>query len=1559
MNLMSKHSRLLFVAVLLMMTAVTSAGQVNTVKPGEPVERHLSGDQKFREWSHDLPTSDDVKRIKVCRMETVCKMRYREGQTPRARVRNLVTPLRHEDETAPIPEAFTRQVRHVLENLRDKHGVTVRFIGYTDDAPLTERDESTYGDHLSLSKAQAQRIAFAMQSTLGLPASVVESDGRGESRPIASNKTAQGRMLNRRIEVEFWYDDPLQTLPEEPQICPGDNQEMATKVYDPSWGSISKIELANGQPIIPPGLAGDLRRALTDIADRPNARLRFVGYTKNERLDRRSASVYGDAIGLSVARARRTMDIVMHDPLLTGAKSEHEGRGYVQSDDIVNTGFTQGDESFVRVQVVYDEPLAMDDYEGVDITRMNQELRPKSPFALDVMHITVDGKPIDDPGRSSSDIQRCTDVELDKASIQLRFDNLDSQPRLGVAADPVAVGPSADSTPPDVRFRMYTNYSSFIARSEIRIFEHDQSSQATPLAIVSVDGEELAKWQPAAELFDDPALELKYLLRVYDRKGAFDETAMRPLLLHPDRVGLATSARSDSPLSQEKAATSDTQAQSSSKPAVASDSMRASDKLLAVYGESQLALHRISVNGGTVKVQGRGIQPDHTVWVAGRHIPVDSKGNFIAEEIIPSGTQTVEVAVLDPAGNGSLYLRDLEFKRRDFFYVGMADLTLSKHSASGDINLLAANNPQEPWNSSLDGRLAFYLDGKLNERWRLTASADTGEGQVKNLFSNFMDKSPTELFRRIDPDYYYPTFGDDGVVKETAPTSGKFFVKASHDHGYGMWGNFKVSYGGSDLAKVDRGLYGGNVHYTSEATTSFGERKAAVDGFAGEPGTLPSYEQFLGTGGSLYYLHHQDILKGSETVSVEIHDKTSGIVTGVVNLKNTTDYDIDYLQGRVLLAQPLSSTADDNLLVRSSGLSGDQAYLVVRYEYTPGFDELNEIAAGGQGHFWVNDHVRLGLTANSNHGDDNSNLGAADLTLRMSSDSWFKLQAARSDGVVSSALQSGDGGYIFSSTGTQLSSDAKAGAYRADLSLGMKDLFAAGQGRVTLYTQNLDAGYSAPGQETTYDTRFYGGTLKMPITRRLSVTAKGDQKIQDLGLETRAIELNVVSKLTRKWSLSAGVRNDLRVDRSTVVVLTQEQGERTDAVTQLAFDPHTTWRSYGFVQDTVASSGSRSKNGRIGLGGSYRPMERFKIDAEVSGGDLGPGGKLGTTFLASERTRLYLNYALENERTDNGQQVRSGNLVSGAKTRLTDSSSIYVEERYQDQNSTAGLTHATGIQFAVNEHWNLGATAEIGKLHDSTTYAITNRKAGGMRLGYGGHVFQLSNAVEYRRDNVEQTDTSYIRQTTWLFRNNFKLKLTSDWRMIGKLDYSTSDSSLGDFYNGGYTEGVIGYAYRPVRNDRMNLLAKYTYFYNVPTTDQLGAQSSSSSSEFVQKSHIAALDITYDLTPRWSIGGKYAYRLGEMSLDTTELNFFDNTAQLVILRVDRRFRKDWEGMVEVRTLDLPNIKQRRSGFLAGVYRYLGKNMKVGVGYNFTDFSDNLTDLKYNHQGLFINFIGAK
>ena len=774
----------------------------------------------------EVVVEHEAKTVKVCRMETVCKLRYVEGHAKRARVQNLVAPLYYADEGIDVSPQFVESVAEALGNLADKDNVAVRFVGFTDGLPLTGRTERIYGNHTGLSKARARRVALAVQDALDLPSDMLQSDGRGTERPLASNDTAQGRALNRRVEVEFWYDDPLQELPDEPQLCPGDaGAEMVTRVYDPPWGSISHIEFADGHPVIPDGLEGALRRALAEVADKTNPRLRFVGYTRNERLERRTASVYGDDIGLSASRARRTMEQVAGQMALEPGEAEFEGRGFVHADDVVNAGFVQGETSHVAVQVVYDELAILDDYEGVDITRMTRELSPENPLGLNMMRITVDGEPIDDPKRSSSDIQRCTDVALAGADIQFRYDNLRSSPRLAVMAEPSRIDVTADDDgyrhASPVRFRMYTNYSHFIDRAEIRVFRTGQSLESLPLEVVPLDIEGVAEWRALPDDFRAPGDELAYVLRVYGEDNNFDETRPQPLwVVYGDTPPADATEVEDEPI------------------------------LLSAYGENSLGLHNIGLSSGTVSVHGNNVPQGHEVWVAGRPIPVDENGSFVAEEILPQGQHTVEVAVLDKEGAGDLYLRDMEFENNDWFYVGMADLTLSANDAGGPMELLQGENSQYRYDSNVDGRLAFFVNGKFGDHWKVTASADTREGPVEDLFSNFLSKSPESLFRRIDSDYYYPTYGDDSTVQELAPTMGKFFVRVANDDNYGQWGNFKVAYMNNELARVDRGLYGANAHFESDGATEFGDKRFAFDAFAAEPGTVGSREEFRGTASS-------------------------------------------------------------------------------------------------------------------------------------------------------------------------------------------------------------------------------------------------------------------------------------------------------------------------------------------------------------------------------------------------------------------------------------------------------------------------------------------------------------------------------------------------------------------------------------------------------------------------------------------------------------------------------------------------------------------------------------
>jgi hypothetical protein len=1259
-------------------------------------------------------------------------------------------------------------------------------------------------------------------------------------------------------------------------------------------------------------------------------RLRFIGHIANERLDRRAAMIYGDDIGLSAARARRVMESITPQLGPEASQAEFEGRGYVQTDDVVNAGFVEAATSRVDVQVVYDEQAVLDDLDGMNLQRLTREVDTANPYAINLMRITVDGKPVDDPARAVPDVERCIDVALEKADVQFKYDNLQLKPRLNVTAWPNTVRFQDDGSGGNrVQFRLYSNYPAFIERAEVRLFASGAALRDTPLAVLPVDKAGRAEWQAAFENHQAPGRELKYLLRVYDKAGHYDETAEQTLWVVDQAYDKTTGTDAEK-------------------------------ELLVGYGENRLAQQHIPLQGGTIKVHGTKIPAGRQVFVAGRATPVSEKGEFVIEEILPAGLHTVEVAVLDGEGNGELFLRDLELEKSDWFTVAIADVTASLSDTNGPADLMQPEGGHTDDDLAVDGRLAFYTRGKFGNDWQLTASADTLEGPVEDLFSNFMQKSPDAMFRRIDPDYALPTYGDDSTMEEDAPTLGKFYLKLRQGDDYGLWGNFKVGYTDNSLAHVDRTLYGANVHWQSTALTGFGEQKMLIDGFAADPGTVAGRDEFRGTGGSLYFLRHQDVLQGSERVRIEVRDKVSGLVLGVKNLTPALDYDIDYLQGRLLLNEPLSATSADGLLVASDVGSGNEVYLVTRYEYSTGFDDVGNLSAGGRVHYWVGDFMKIGLTANdSSEAGNASGLAGTDLTLRKSAQTWVRAELSKSEGEGSTAFASDDGGYNFGQApsgalpGAAESLSAEASRFEASLDL--KDVHDKAKGTLTAYQQSVDAGYTAPGLITSKDTEQVGAALKLPVTDTVGLRARIDSREQTQGLVTDAAELDVEVRVNPHWQVSTGLRQENREDNSPVVPLTQVQGERSDLVLRADYDSRGRWTVFGFVQDTVSASGNQEDNGRVGTGGAWRATDRLKVNAEVSSGDLGEAAKAGTEYLVSDRSNVYLNYALENERSDNGVRAQRGSASTGVRSRWSDTTSVYLEEKYSFGDVPTGLTHATGIDLAPNDRWNYGASLDVGTLRDNLTGAELERQALGLKAGYSHQAVTFASSLEVRLDDRENPDLSREERTTWLTRNSLKYQLTPDWRLIGKLNYSESKSSLGEFYDGNFMEAVLGYGYRPVTHDRLNTLVKYTYFYNLPAADQVTIVNTAA--EFVQKSHIASLDAVYDLNPRWSVGGKYAYRLGQVSQDRANPQFFDSRASLTILRADWHVIRHWDVMVEARQLELPDAGDSKSGMLVAGYRHLNEHVKFGAGYNFTTFSDDLTDLDYDHQGFFINLVG--
>jgi outer membrane protein OmpA-like peptidoglycan-associated protein len=94
-----------------------------------------------------------------------------------------------------ISESSYSGLNFVASFLKENPSVTVKVDGHTDNIGPAEYNKD-------LSERRAKSVADYIISK-GVDANRVSTQGFGFSRPIASNKTAQGRAKNRRTELTF------------------------------------------------------------------------------------------------------------------------------------------------------------------------------------------------------------------------------------------------------------------------------------------------------------------------------------------------------------------------------------------------------------------------------------------------------------------------------------------------------------------------------------------------------------------------------------------------------------------------------------------------------------------------------------------------------------------------------------------------------------------------------------------------------------------------------------------------------------------------------------------------------------------------------------------------------------------------------------------------------------------------------------------------------------------------------------------------------------------------------------------------------------------------------------------------------------------------------------------------------------------------------------------------------------------------------------------------------------------------------------------------------------
>ena len=173
---------------------------------GESVERHLSSDEAITQWTHD----PDLLNPEAGDMLVATQVTKEEVET--VKLQNVIPPIRFESGVADIPPRYVESLRKVLDGMRERRNVRLHLVGHADDQALSDALARRYGDNAGLSRERAGEVAEFLQARLNLASrSRFHMSGPAIRKPIATNATAEGRALNRRVEVEVWYDETRRT----------------------------------------------------------------------------------------------------------------------------------------------------------------------------------------------------------------------------------------------------------------------------------------------------------------------------------------------------------------------------------------------------------------------------------------------------------------------------------------------------------------------------------------------------------------------------------------------------------------------------------------------------------------------------------------------------------------------------------------------------------------------------------------------------------------------------------------------------------------------------------------------------------------------------------------------------------------------------------------------------------------------------------------------------------------------------------------------------------------------------------------------------------------------------------------------------------------------------------------------------------------------------------------------------------------------------------------------------------------------------------------------------
>ncbi|MEZ4648043.1 MAG: hypothetical protein R3E97_04510 [Candidatus Eisenbacteria bacterium] len=937
-----------------------------------------------------------------------------------------------------------------------------------------------------------------------------------------------------------------------------------------------------------------------------------------------------------------------------------------------------------------------------------------------------------------------------------------------------------------------------------------------------------------------------------------------------------------------------------------------------------------------------------------------------------------------------------------FFLIALADGVVGRMKTTGD---LAGAGAEERNETYTEGRLSYYLEGTIAGKVMIRSHFDTRSRPLDDLFTDLDTYDEARLLTYLDPDESYPVFGDQSTGGRAADAPGKFYLAVESEVAELLYGSYPVQWTGAELSSYRRVLHGARVRLRSPVQPEY---RTEVEAFLAEDERIQSEVRLAGTGGSLYYLPHEDIVEGSEIVTLVVRHDQTGLPLAEIPATRGVDYQIRYPEGRIWFEAPVPSVTGSGRLLGSELLPGHPVEVHVVYETAdPGRDGT---VAGIRATQQLGRHLTLGGTyVRERLGTKRNELIGLDAEIRLP---YSRLVAewASSDQADSLGWASSDGGLGFSeiTPGPAQRAEAWKVAGEFDVAGALGGRY---QLRTSAYVRRIESGFrtgdgwaaggaelssgSALGAWAGGSSTARGSAFGAPLVGLGSTGtsvggaslggAFGGSTLGTSGAGSAWLGATALTASSGATQLGAGIvagsgrlgSAELRTDRWEAI----DGGTDGEAALQSRSSFGVASAAGRRLQVAAQFQSFRSEDGG-GRGLQSQDDAGVALRARILGDLIGTiAAEHATDGGGRNRATAGLDYPLGNLRVGLfGRTAEEGESAWGS-VRYDQSGRLYFVEAGSDWlggsreiRTTWGarqdLGRATTIYseyrwirtdvddralevWGAERRWTPAEGLAVRTLGEHSRTDVVGGDL--QRSSFAGEVSWTDpERIDARSRGEVRFDESStdapgegIRRIQYSTDNQVEISVHPDWSVLGRSRYSRTEDRNADEALASLSEQSLGLAYRPIATDRVDALGRYSHRSDQrPGSQDWGTR----------VRDIVSIEGGYEVLPDLELLGRYAARWQETHL--TETQKVRTLTHLSAVRLELDVYGPLGLGTEYRVFAQREASDRKRGWLSELTIDASRYARVGLGYDFTDFEDDLdAEDDYTKQGWFLRLQG--